>query len=353
MWLFLAGLTVVSSAAVWLPVGMSRIYENFDGPYYIAVAKSWYDRDFLARTFSFPIPLEYYPAHFPGFPLLINIFAAVVGNRLIAMVTASVLFAAGGAILMYEIAKSHHLPLPAWIAGAWLFFWPRMWAVRSVGSPETVFIFLVMASVWCFEKKKYWLAAMWGVLATLTKSPGIILLLGYGLWAAEKWLREKQVEWKAAPVALIGVTILGIFYFFKIRTGDFWAYFHSGDNIHLQAMPFKIFDAGQAWVGSFWLEDVLWIYLVAGYGIISSFAKSRVWGWWGVAFFTSLIFVSHRDISRYSLPLVPGILLGLSPLLARREMRVVLALLLIPMYFYTINFLRFNFAAIADWTPFL
>src|SRR4030066_303872 len=268
---------LVSTAVVWLPVGREKIYENYDGPYYVAVARSWYNKEILGRNFSFPIPLEYYAAHFPLYPALIN------------------------------------------------------------------------ASLYFFQKRKFWQAAIFGSLAVSTKSPGILLFPAYILWWGENFMKTKKWEGKIYPILLIPAALAAVFGLFWLRTGDFWAYFHSGDNIHLQLLPFKVFDSSQSWVGNFWLEDVLWIYFIGALGIYHAFKKSRVWGWWGAVFFVSILFVSHRDISRYSLPLVPIVLIGLSELLNRKEVRLTLLLFLIPAYLYTVNFVSHNFFPISDW----
>ena len=152
---------------------------------------------------------------------------------------------------------------------------------------------------------------------------------------------------------MIPAALVGLFYYYQIRTGDFLAYFHSGDNIHLQALPFRVFDSSQPWVGTFWLEDILWVYLVGGIGVIRAIRKNKIFGTFGAVFYATILFVSHRDIARYSLPLVPVVLLGLSDVLEKKEVRWALGLLLVPAFFYTVNFLIHNQLPIADWGPFL
>jgi len=352
-WGVLAAVTFFSVAAVWIPTGMQRIYENYDGMYYLAVAKSWYDPEFIKWNFSFPLPLEYYTAHFPLYPLLINLAGLTGINGPAAMLMVNLAATIAGAILIYWIFDKYHWGEPLTVTLVWLFWWPRMWAVRSVGSPETLFILLTVGSLYFFGQKKYWLSGIAGALAVLTKSPGILLLFAYGLALTEKYIKTKSLELKAYPILLIGLAIMGLFVFYGFKTGDFLAYFHSGDNIHLQVLPFKIFDSSQPWVGDFWLEDVLWVYLAGIVGVYYAFKKSRVWGWFGTVFLASIFFVSHRDISRYSLPLIPVVLLGLSDILKRREVKWVLAAMVIPLYFYTLNFVAHNYTAIADWAPFL
>jgi len=263
----------------------------------------------------------------------------------------NLLATAAGAVVIYKIFEQKKWGGPLWISMAWLFLWPRMWAVRSVGSPETLFILFIMLSLWAFDMKKYWWAAIAGSLAVLTKSPGILLLITYCTLAIGNYLKTKKVEWKTWPVGLIGLTLVGLFYFFQIRTGDFWAYFKTGDSIHLGIIPFRIFDSSQPWVGSWWLEDVIWIYLIGGLGVYRALKKNLVWGVYGVILLSTILFVAHRDISRYSLPLVPVVLLGLSEIFERKEVRWAIVLLIIPLFFYTLNFVTHNILAIADWAP--
>lgn len=338
--LILAVVSVFSTLALWVPVGMQKVYENFDGPYYIVIARSWYDKVFIGKNFSFPLPLEYYPAHFPLYPALINL----LGGTPRAAVGINVAVSAIAAMAIYQIFKEFKWGNPLIAGLVWLFAWPRMWVVRSVGSPETLFILFVILALYGFQKKSYWLAAIAGALAVLTKSPGILLFPAFIL--------ASKFDKKIWPTLLIPAALVAIFGFYYLRTGDFWAYFHSGDNIHLQLLPFRVFDSNQPWVGNWWLEDVLWIYLIGAIGIVRAFRKSAVWGWWGAIFYAVILFVSHRDIARYSLPLVPVVILGLSDILDKKEVRWALLLLLIPIYFYSLNFLTHNTAAISDWTPF-
>lgn len=347
-WALLALISLFSSLALWLPSGMNTVYENFDGPYYLVVAKTWYNKALISQSFSFPLPSEYFAAHLPLYPAFIKIATIVpLVNNLRAMVGINLLFSGLAAIAIYEIAQRLKLEHPLFLAFVWLFWWPRIWVVRSVGSPETIFVFLILVSLYCFHIKNFWLSAIAGALAVLTKSPGILLFVTYGV------IFLRKPNWKMWPLLLIPLSALGLFYFYQVQTGDFLAYFHSGDNIHLQLLPFKIFDSNQPWVGDFWLEDVLWIYLLGAVGIVYAMRKNLVFGLFGAIFYASLLFVSHRDISRYALPLVPIVLFGLSELFAKKEVRIIFVLLLAPLYFYSLNFLIHNIVQVATWAPFL
>lgn len=341
-WVVIAVVAVISTLALWMVAGMEVVKRNYDGPYYAVVARSWYDRRIIGENFSFSLPLEYYAAHFPFYPALISVFGKIgyLNGGLVINLIASM----ATAIVFYEIIKKLKWGNPLVLALVWLFWWPRMWVVRSIVSPETLFIGLVLAALYFFEEERFWLAGAFGALATMTKTPGILLLPAF--------IIASKLNRKIWPTLLIPLALVGVFYFYYLRTGDFWAYFHSGDNIHLQALPFKVFDSNQSWVGTFWLEDVLWIYLIGAVGIVLAFKKSRVWGWFGAIYLATIMFVSHRDVSRYSLPMVPVVLVGLASVFEKKEVRWALAFLVIPMFFYSWNFLIHNVAAIADWAPF-
>src|SRR3989304_5544199 len=253
----IAAVTVLSTGLLWLGAGMKNIYQNFDGPYYLVIAKSWYDKNLIEKNFSFPVPTEYFAAHFPLYPAIVRAFNTIGLNGFQSLVLVNVL-----------------------------------------------------ASLWMFDKRKFLLAGLFGALAAITKSPGILLLPAYAGWFLMTGIKDKKWEWKTWPVILILLGTLGVFGLLGARTGDFLAYFNSGDNIHLQLLPFKVFDSNQPWVGDWWLEDVLWVFLIGALGVWRAFKKNRVFGWFGAIFLTSVLFVSHRDISRYSLPIVPIVLMG-------------------------------------------
>ncbi len=345
--------TLISTSLVWWKIGLNTTRQNFDGPYYAVVAKSFYNPQIIRYNFSFPLPLEYYAAHFPLYPLLMRLADDFTGiGYLNAGIVINLVASVAAAAAIYMVSHKLKLPSPLSLSLIWLFWWPRMWAVRSIASPETLFILFLVLSLYFFDLRKYWLAGIAGVGATLTKSPGILLFAGYSLWAAAEYFKNKKWEGKIWPILLIPLSVVGLFGFYYLKTGDFWAYFHSGDNIHLQLLPFQVFDSRQPWVGDFWLEDILWVYLIGGIGVWQAFKKNQVWGCFGIVFYTSILFVSHRDISRYSLPLVPVVLVGLAQALDKKEVRWIFGLLVVPIFFYTVNFLSHNTVAISNWAPF-
>ncbi|HOX96132.1 MAG TPA: hypothetical protein PLI45_02020 [Candidatus Woesebacteria bacterium] len=358
------------SLLVWLPFvlkvklpawgldfseGTKILWQNYDGPNYLIVAKTWYNKADILNKFSNPLPAEYYPAHFPLYPAIISVF-----DQFLKGPTAMLLSSLLGTVLLYIVFFRYltHFKLsknPLWACLVFLILPARWIAVRSVGSPEPWFLLFVVTSIFFFRKEKYWMAGLFGLLAQLTKSPAIILLGAYGIYALVESIKSKKIQFKYWPLLIQALAIPALFWFYGMQTGDFWAYFHSGDNIHLFWPPFSVFTPlGQHWVNSFWLEDVIWTWLIFGLGILKLWGKkAKVETYFAGLFFLSTLFVAHRDISRYILPIAPFVLIGWDNLIQKKEFKIMLGILLIPVILYSWNFILNNMAPVADWTPYL
>lgn len=343
------------------PGGMQIVAANYDGPLYIAIAKSLYNLTYIAENFSFSLPLEYYAAHFPAYPLVIRIFSTLVGypwGMLMATLAGSVFTTYYFYLFIKQYAPKKDV---LWLVVVFSVLPARWLIVRSVGSPEPLFVGFILASIYHFNKKQYWAAAAWGVLAQLTKSPGILLFIAYigaliipklsGLATNHnlmKWV--KSFEYKAFPIISIPFSLLGLFYFYSLKFGDFLAYFNSGDNIHLFFPPFQIFNYSQPWVNTHWLEEIIFVYFVCLAAVVQLIKKKQT----TLACFTgvfvlSLFFVSHRDIMRYALPILPYVFVAFSKELATREFKIIMAILIIPIYLFSLAFISNNIMPISDW----
>lgn len=369
--------SIIPTILIWLPFflrlpsfwgiklpqqGMATIIANFDGPYYIVVAKSLYNPEVLGN-FQFPLPATYYAAHFPGFPLLIRAFSPIFGYPW-AMMVVTVISSILALWFLYLLLRQLGLERDAlWITLVFSIFPARWLIVRSVGSPEPLFIAAILATYYFFLQGKYWPAAIAGAAAIAVKSPGILVFLALLAAVLSTRLPDlmihpintlRKMTSQILPIMLIPATLLGIFIWFSKTYKDFFAYFHSGDNIHLLFPPLQVFNAAQTWVGTFWLEEIIWLYLFGLFGLLELIKQKRFFFAWfvGIFFFSSL-FVSHRDIARYILPIVPFLLIAFSNFLATPQFRWILIFLAIPIYLFSINFIINNVTPVADWGPLL
>jgi len=377
--LLITFVSLVSTFLIWLPFflrltsfwriplpseGMATIMKNFDGLYYAVIAKSFYRPEIIEQLFSFPLPAIYYAAHFPLYPLLIRLFSPVFGY-LWSMLSVALISSVLAAVVFYLFVKEFKYSKSAlWLTFVFLLFPARWLVVRSIGSPEPLFILLILVSFYFFKKKNYWLAGIFGALTQLTKPPGILLFLGYiAFLLVKNWPELKKRTMitlvnlfkKAYPLLLIPLALLGLFAYYRFAYGDFWAYFHAGINVHpIFWPPFQVFNASARWVGTFWLEEIIYIFLLGVLGVIYLFKQKRYdLAVFTAIFFAATFFVAHRDISRYSLPLVPFLLIAFEPLLVKKEFKIALVIILLPIFLYSINFIAGNTLSIADWSSFL
>ncbi len=345
---------------LWLPfllrlanLSMLEIYRNYDGPLYIVPAKTWYNPAIIQKLhIDISLAPKYFAAHLPLYPFFIGLFATILGY-LKSMLFTNLLFTVLATLFFYSFLKKLKLSQKPLILTMVFLFLPRFLVVRSIGAPESLFIFLILVSLYFFENGNYLIAGLAGGLATMTKTPGVLLFVAYGLVIVERLLRTKKIDWRWLFLILIPVGLLTVFSIYAVQYRDFFAYFHSGDNIHL-AYPFAAFNAQSRWVGTPWLEDIVFyffLYLLAV--VYLKETKYRSLFYFGLVFFIAATFVQHRDISRYALPLWPLTCIAFDKFLTSKKFLIVLIILLPALYLYAWNFLLYNLMPIGEWSPFL
>lgn len=372
-------ISLIPTLLIWLPFfirldsfwsiplptnGLATIVSNYDGPLYMVVAKTLYNKQAIETNFQFPLPSEYYAAHFPLFPLFIKLFGVLV-NYPYAMLLAT-LFSSMLAIYFFQKLISQYTDKNNVIFLTFMFaILPARWLiVRSVGSADPLFVASVIASLYYFKNKNYLASGLWGLVAQTTKSPGILLFISYAIYflipifkIKATLLAQKISSFnikKMYPLLLIPFGLILVFTFYYFRQGNFWAYFNSGDNIHLFFPPFSIFNYSAPWVGTFWLEEIIFIYLIGTIGVYRLFEKKEYeLAIFSSIFFTLSLFISHRDLMRYILPLVPFLYVAFADILVKKEFKIALAVIVIPVYLYSLAFISQNVMPISNWVPFL
>ncbi len=328
--------------------GMEAVVQNFDGLNFLVVEKSGYNPKTIeainAQFLTGNDPI-YYAAHFPLFAGLIKIFDFILTPPqalLLSIILSNLLLAGGLYFFFVTTLKNKNLAILLSTIG--LFFPARMLSVRGVGSNEPLFIFLVIISLTWAIKQKYWPSAVAGALAVLTRSPGILL---FGVYLLSMWRRPKDL----LPYILMPIVLVGLFGFYGWRYGDPLAYFHSGDNLHLFFPPFSIFSNMATWINDMWREDIIYLYIFYGVGIAMVNGRWPMLKKWGLIYGTTLLFVAHRDLARYALPIAPIALLGYAPLIERipRKYWWGIALMLIPIYLLGWQFVLRNIQPISNW----
>jgi Gpi18-like mannosyltransferase len=274
---------------VGLKTSMLTVYQNYDGPLYIVPAKTWYIPKAIENLrLEQGLPSNYFAAHLPLYPVLISIGAPILGY-LRSMIGVSLISACALAVFFFFFIKKFKITEQPLLLTVVLLFLPRFLIVRSVGSPESLFLLLVLASVYFFERKNYLLAGLVGGLSIWAKSPGILLFPAYGLVILETLYRERKFRFGWLYLLFIPAGLVTLFLFYARQYGDFWAYFNSGDNLHLVA-PFSVFNFQKRWVDTAWLEEIVLYFILYLYSIINlKDSKYRSFFYFPLVFFAASI----------------------------------------------------------------
>ncbi len=339
-------------------VDLKTIFANYDGPNYMVIAKCGYNPDCIRNTFSLGLPLEYYPAHFPGFPAIIKLFDLISPGP-VAMLLSTLVGSIFLNLVFYQLATTFTSTKKSlWLTLIFTFLPARLFVLRVVGAPETFFIAFLLLSLYYFRKQKYLPSAIFLSLAQSFKTPAVLLLISYAIYFISQFIKteNKQALVKRyLPFLLVPLSALLIFILYYFQTGDFWAYFNSGDNRHLFLLPFGVFVSNNSWVNGVWLEDIIYIFILAYYTGFKLFKKYKLApiGTFVLIYCLATTFVVHRDISRYIVPIYPFILLIFRKQLDQKIFKKVFFIIIFAAYLYAINFVIGNTAPVADWTPYL
>ncbi|MDP7201527.1 MAG: hypothetical protein QGI50_11340 [Dehalococcoidia bacterium] len=330
---------------------LDNIYRYWDGPLYLVVAQTFYDPGNPAVEAFADLTPGYYAAHLPGYPATIRLFSYIFGyaNGMLAATIAATSLAIW---VLYQLLKDLGLSRNAlWLGVVFLLLPPRWLIYHSVGAAEPLFILEALSFILFFRRKQFWLAGLAGAAAVLTRSPGVLLLAVYLVLIAGDYVRAKprpsvwSVAWqKLLPMAPFAAAPLLLAGLYQVQYGDFFAYFHSGDNIHLSGAPFA--SIWPSVLGYNWSEASLWIYLLNAIGILLLWRNGmRDLALFAGAFYVPLIFVAHHDLVRYMLPIFPlTLIIGYERLLCAREFKLAMLLIVPAIYIYTWSGVQTNLA---------
>jgi hypothetical protein len=196
-------------------------------------------------------------------------------------------------------------------------------------------------------------AGILGALATMTKTPGILLFGAYGLVFLERMIQKKEFSFSWLWTGLIPLGLIAVFSLYAVQYHDFFAYFHTGGVVPMP-YPFSVFHSDAKWVDTVWLEEIVLYFFIYGFAVITlKDSKYRSLFYFPLLFLIFGTFVQHRDLSRYLLPLWPFAAIAFEKVITSKKFLIILLILLPAIYFYAWNFMSSNIIPVADWRPFL
>ena len=168
-----------------------RLFEpwaHWDGVWFIRIAADGYAAH------------DYSQAFFPLYPLLLRLVAPLTGgDYVVAGVLVSLACYGGAMALLYRLVRSDLGPRVALWSVVLISVFPTALVFQAVYS-ESLFLLLVLASFTAARQGRWWAAGLAGLLAVLTRSAGLALLVPLALmWWEQR--RGAAVRLPGGPAA--------------------------------------------------------------------------------------------------------------------------------------------------------
>lgn len=290
------------SARDWI-----RIWNRMDGPHYLSLAQFGYQTEGDPGNFV---------VFFPGYPWLVRLAAAALGDYLIAAFVVSGVASVAAALLLGALVRGDGGDAELVQRSVWFFLiFPTSYFLH-INYTEGLFIALVVGTFLAARRECWALAGVTGALAALTRVNGLVLIPALAVEAYSQYRATRRLRWRWLWIGLIAIGVavyLGInwrvygdpFTFMRVQH-EHW--FRS------VTWPWKGIEASLASAG--WRQSRDWQIVVAqelffvGLGLIGTIAA---WIWLRPSYaawmtgnwllFTSTSFV--YSVPRFTLTLFP------------------------------------------------
>lgn len=225
-------LTIIGTATIeynatrqtYSPNSIFNIWGLWDTAWYINIAKNGYSA-------FINVAGEANYGFFPLYPILIKFFQIFTQNYFIASLIVSNLFLILSAIFLYKLTRLDSDEKTSLRSIKYLFLFPGAF-ILSAALSESLFLFLIIICFYYAKKRKWFISGMLGMLLTLTKPFGIIIILPI----VYEYIKDLKLIGKINLIKIIkdGLSIsliplgLGLFAFYTyLLTGDIMAYPHT------------------------------------------------------------------------------------------------------------------------------
>ena len=330
---------VVGSFLVYVPFlgRMTEVYRFWDAPNYLTIARTLYDVEPDNPLLAYVHTPTYFLRHFPLYPLAVRALA-VFGYEP-ALLLVSLLATCAATLLFYRLCRDvWTVPSPGFLTLVFLFLPPRWLLYRSAGSTEALYIALVLAAIFLFERSLVARASLAGALATLTRISGLMLAPAFGMVLLLRRERLRRFAWLfAIPAALAAY-----FWFCATRTGNFFEYFSQHGDKMSAFLPFGFLP--QLFQKGLYHQAEFHILLALVYAVGTSRLRPFPVIFWYCAFELALhLFISTEDWSRYFLAMAPfALVVGFRDVIDTRAFRWIFVPYVAVALFYCWNVIPLN-----------
>jgi hypothetical protein len=163
-----------AEALLGLPGRLLGPWAHWDGVWFVRIAADGYA--------AYP----HGEAFFPLYPLLVRALAAVAGDYVVAGVVISLVCYAGAMVVLFRLVRDELGPCVALWSVVLISVFPTALFFQAVYS-ESLFLLLTVLAFWWARGGRWALAGLAGMLAVLTRSAGLLLLVPLAVLWWEQW----------------------------------------------------------------------------------------------------------------------------------------------------------------------
>lgn len=335
---------------IHVPHGSNEVIErNYDGPIYVVLAKTLYNKEELQRINFNKLPFIYYANHFPLFPLIIRAVNVIIHNYFRSLILLTWISAALFTSIFYLFIKKFKLSnKPFLLAVVSLFLPPRWLAVRTVGGTEPIFMLFLVIALYLWFNKKYLLASIFATLLVLIRPPGIIfffcfltLIIFQGMQTKNKFLYFITTIKEKWPIIFMPLAILGLSYSNKYVFGSFWAFFEGFKNTTPNNFSFLPF-ASVLGYNTPVAEGFIYLFAIYLVGIYELWKQEKKQlAVFCLIYLLPFLFIAFNDdVYRFLLPIAPFcLIIGYQKIIKHKNFKYLFLFLLIGVYIYTLSLL--------------
>lgn len=213
--LFLLALLFMGFADPGRNIKLAEAFSAWDGQWYLRIAKEgyhWNGPDIQANV-----------AFFPLYPLVAKIVSLIFGNLEFSFFVVSHISFFIFLIFLYKIAKEHFGRDICFRAIWYLSIFPLSF-VFSIFYSESLFLMLSSGAIYFAYRKKWTVAVLFSIFATLTKLAGLVLLptlFFCYLRINKKYKLSDLIQMMIIP---LGTLLFSVYLHFKV--GDLLAFLH-------------------------------------------------------------------------------------------------------------------------------
>ena len=194
------------------------MFTFWDGGWYNLIAEYWYRNIPVIPV----IPAQQTFAFFPGFPAMIRALGLLIGDFTISQIIIATIFGFAW-IPLFQLAAEAYLDKQQALSSSVIAsLFPTVFLFTSVGYSEGFFLTLVLASWVLYLRKKFFLAALLGIGASLTRPVGVVVVIPMILDSVLS-RQVRRVFLLASPVV---AQVLWLFYGY-VNTGEVFMVFEA------------------------------------------------------------------------------------------------------------------------------